>query len=957
LASNSIALEEEKEQETNRLLGTLIETSPASIIVHDFEGNFLYVNQKTLDLHGYSREEFLKLKLQDIDVPESAALIRSRMEDLKQRGEISFEVQHFRKNGTRIPLLVNVKQGNWSGKDLILSIATDITRQKWIKKEKDILLAEKVVGRGLAEKAQHASEEKYHSLVENIPDVIWTSDENGNTPYISESVTKIFGFTPEEIVADPSLWFGRIHKNDLEATKSAYAELIKHNKLFDIEYRLQRKDGTWIWVYDRAAKTYEKGNIKYVDGVFRDITEHKRMEEALQKSEAYYRSLFENSFYGIVVIGPDFKFQQVNAAFCNMLEYRKEELVGKMNIGDVTHPEDMAASEEMLEKLFRKELDHFVVEKRYVAKSGRILNAMNFSQGIYDNNGHYISGTASILDITDRKQVEEELRKYRDRLEELVKERTAELEIRNFQLIEDISERKDAEEALRKSETRLKEAQILGRIGSWEIDIEKQEIAWSDQTYRLYDRDPALGPPTPEEEAKYYTKEQGQRLREYARRAILEGKNYKYDLEATLPSGRHVFFSATMKPIKDAGGLVVKLFGTVQDISERKKAEEALRASEERYRLLFEKASDLILVLDVAGRVVNISPSVSNILEFDPWEIVGKRLWDVPVSNPDDIVKVKEIFTNFNKDLPSTPKNYEMRTKTGRTVVLEVVSTFIVKDGQPNLIINFARDISARKREEEKLRQIEQERQIQLEKTIQISELKSNLIMQAAHELKTPLTSIFGWTELLYNAKKQGKSLDTTFDLEDFESILRNSERLENLISNFLDVGRIESGKIELVRLKANSSEILENAIRTVDYLATQKGITFTREMAPSVNLSVDRRRMEQALINILSNAIKYSPEKTRVTIKTNIVELNARKMFRVQVIDEGYGFTTEELPEATTQFGKAYTRQEQKRAIQGTGLGLYITRRIIEQHSGTLEIRSDGANLGTQIEILLPLD
>ncbi|OLS12280.1 MAG: sensory transduction histidine kinase [Promethearchaeota archaeon CR_4] len=246
---------------------------------------------------------------------------------------------------------------------------------------------------------------------------------------------------------------------------------------------------------------------------------------------------------------------------------------------------------------------------------------------------------------------------------------------------------------------------------------------------------------------------------------------------------------------------------------------------------------------------------------------------------------------------------------------------------------------------------------MQLEKTIQISELKSNLITQAAHELKTPLTSIFGWTELLYNAKKQGKSLDATFELEDFERILRNSERLDNIINDFLDMRRIESGKIELVRLKANLSEILEKTIEVVNYLAIQKGITFTLGTIPSVDLSVDLRRIEQVFINLLSNAIKYSPENTRVTIKTNIVELNARKMFQVQVIDEGYGFTTEELTDATTPFGKAYTRQKQKRAIQGTGLGLYISRHIIELHGGTLEIQSDGANRGTQVEIRLPLD
>jgi len=129
---------------------------------------------------------------------------------------------------------------------------------------------------------------------------------------------------------------------------------------------------------------------------------------------------------------------------------------------------------------------------------------------------------------------------------------------------------------LRESAERLREAQAMGRIGSWEFDIGNRTIRWSDQTYELYERDPALGPPTPEEEATYYSPEQAKVLREYARRAIEEGEEFEYDLQAKLPGGRTTHFAATMRPIKDENGRVSKLFGTVQDITERKRAEEKL---------------------------------------------------------------------------------------------------------------------------------------------------------------------------------------------------------------------------------------------------------------------------------------------------------------------------------------------------------------------------------------------
>ncbi len=644
-------------------LATVVEMSPAAITVHDFEGNVLYANQKTLALHGYSREEFLRLNLRDIDVRPATALIPSRLDEIRERGEFTVEVEHYRKDRTKIPLLVTIKQGTWDGQNVILSTAIDITQLKR-------------AGTLVNERARELEVKKEHLAMK------------------------------------------------------------------------------------RAAR--------------------RRAGEALQESGKMFRTLAESS-PNMIFINQGGRVVYVNRRCVEVMGYTLAEFYApRFNFMTLIAPEYQKVIRNMMKR-------HAAGEEVPPAEFSVITKGGTRVEGIYGSRLIQYQGKPAILGV-----------------------------------ITDITRRKRAEEALTESEAQLKEAQALGRIGSWEFDLATQQITWSEQTYKLYERDPALGPPAPDEEARYYPADQAQKTRELGRLAVETGQGAACDLEVRLPSGKTAFFSATIQPVKDARGQISKLFGTVQDVTVRKK--------------------------------------------------------------------------------------------------------------------------------------VEQEGQELLQKALQVSDLKTNLITQAAHELKTPLTAILGWGNLLFAAKRQGTNLDATFDLEDLEAIVRNAERLDALINDFLDVGRIESGKLELLRQRVNFHEILDTARQAVDFLATQKGTIILIETTPSPELALDRRRMEQVIVNLLSNAIKYSPDHGRVMVRTTMANVGGYKMFRVQVIDEGYGFTPEELPEATTSFGKAYTRQEQKRAVQGTGLGLFISRRIVEQHGGTLTIRSDGANRGTEVEILLPL-
>lgn len=261
------------------------------------------------------------------------------------------------------------------------------------------------------------SEGKYHSLVENIPDITWTADRNGNSLFLSPNIERIYGYTPEEIyAAGDSLWFGRIHPEDVERVKGAFESLFEHGVRFDVEYRMQRKDGEWIWLHDRATHTYEKDGKQYVDGIGSDITERKRAEEALRESEDKFRALAEKSMVGVYII-QDGVFRYLNPIFTDIFGYPLDELVEKMGPKDLTLPADWPTVQENLRKRLSGEIDSIHYEFRGLTKEEKVIDLEVFGARTVFHGEPAVIG--ALLDITDRKRAERALVEQSRKLEQL----------------------------------------------------------------------------------------------------------------------------------------------------------------------------------------------------------------------------------------------------------------------------------------------------------------------------------------------------------------------------------------------------------------------------------------------------------------------------------------------------------------------------------------------------------
>jgi two-component system sensor kinase FixL len=275
-----------------------------------------------------------------------------------------------------------------------------------------------ITERKKAEETLHRSEEKYRSLVMNIPDVVWTTDCNGRTTFISSNVENVYGYTPEEIYQEGErLWFDRIHPDDEERVKKSFKAVFEESDPLDIEYRIRRKDGEWIWIRDRSIGSYEKVGSAYADGVFFDISERKQAEEALKESEERYRKIFDTAFDTISVLD-GYKFCDCNNIMVEICGVKsKDDIIG-------LHPWDMSPREQP-DGRSSKEKGIEMMNAAYAGKPQRFCWRHKKNDGTLVDvdislNRFGLGGKKYLMvagrDITKRKKAEEQAKQHQAEL-------------------------------------------------------------------------------------------------------------------------------------------------------------------------------------------------------------------------------------------------------------------------------------------------------------------------------------------------------------------------------------------------------------------------------------------------------------------------------------------------------------------------------------------------------------
>jgi len=636
---------EEAVQKSEEKYRSLVESTEDSVYLVDKTGTYLLMNKECLDRFGLPIDKVLGRTYGEFHSEKKTREFTEKLERVfETSGPVQYEHTSERDDHCFLRTLSPVKdqEGQITA---VTVISKDITERK------------------RAEEALSESEERFRTLFDNLTIGVYRTTPDGRILMANPVLVQMLGYSSFKELAQRNL-----EDTGFEPTypRSSFKEGIeKEGQGVGLESAWERQDGSTLFIRESARAVRDNaGNTLYYEGTAENVTERKQAEESVRKLNQYLESVIDNADVWLNVLDKEGNVLIWNKAAEAICGFTREEVIGHDKIWEWNYPDPA----------YRSTIEG---QTKEIIESGKILEG-------FETTIHCKDGQTKIMSWNERRLSDEKGNP-----------------IGSISLGRDITQQKRAEEALRESEQRLKDALALGQTGYWEFDIDAQRISWSDQAFRLFERDLSLGAPTVEEEATYYSREQAEKLREYTRRAIEGREVIEYDFQARLPSGRFAYMMGFMRPITDASGLVVKLFGVFHDITERKRAEEALYKAEARYSELVERSKDGIVVIQ-DGVLKFVNSAAIELFGYSHEEVLEKSFLEFIPFTSRNIVQKRYIERMAGEPVPSI---YEIKLlkKDGSTVPVELNAGRVEIEGKSADLV-FIRDITDRKLEAEKLR-------------------------------------------------------------------------------------------------------------------------------------------------------------------------------------------------------------------------------------------------------------
>ncbi len=384
----------------------------------------------------------------------------------------------------------------------------------------------------------------------------------------------------------------------------------------------------------------------------------------------------------------------------------------------------------------------------------------------------------------------------------------------------------------------------------------------------------------------------------------------------------------------------VAILTTATDITDRKAAEAAVRQGEQQFRLLIESVRDFaIFMTDPQGVITTWNPAAERLLGWTEAEAIGKS--SAMIFTPED-----RQAGGFEQELleaarigRAADERWHVMREGRRFWGSGVMAAILDPANQLRGFVKILRDETARKRSEEALVEAKGAAEA-------ANRMKDEFLASLSHELRTPLSAILLWVKLLHGRMIEPSQLE-----EGLNTIKKSAEAQKTLIDDLLDTSRIISGKLRLQTREVNLIALVQEAIETVLPAVTAKGLTLTAELGADVGIVfVDADRIRQVVWNLLTNAVKFSPAGAAISVSVQ----RTRQRVQIEVSDTGSGISEEFLPHVFDRFRQADASSTRRQG--GLGLGLNISKQLVELHGGSIDARSDGEGRGATFTVHLPV-
>mgnify|MGYP005843507297 CR=1 FL=1 len=876
---------------------------PVAIV--DKTGAVLNVNEGFEKTTGLHRKNLVGKRIEDFEFisKETMAILRENLGKRMMGLDISpYEIQVVAKNGEIIDFEVRARKTDYAGQPAVLVVFHDVTQRKQRERrlteyadELKALVDEKV-------KEIKGDEEKLKKILNSSPDAITLSDLNNKIVECNQASLDLFGYRSKEEVLGRSI-FEFVAEKDHRRVTENIGKLLAEGTMKDVAYTFLAKDGhEFLGELSTSVMKDSAGNPAGLVTLIKDITARKQLEEKLQASEEKYRSLFSTMGEGVclheLIYGEsgnaiDYTILDVNPAYEWITGIRREEAIGK-KASEIYGADEAPCMETYAKVAATGEPTSF---ETYFPPLKKHFSISVFSPA----KGKFAT---VFSDITERKRLEDTLR--------------------------------ESEEKFHAISTSAIDAIILvddaGKIVYWNPAAEKMFGYTSEEILDTSVADAIIPPVHRELYSKFLTDPAG---------TAEQFSGTTLALSALRKDGAEFPIELSVSVLKL--GNKMHTLGLLRDVSERKKAEEALRMSEETYRALINGMNDTAWVIGFDGRFIDVNDAAVKVLGYSREELLSMGIQGI-----DKYLSQKEVEA-FIGNLPSAGIQVfetEHTAKDGRNIPVEISSSLVTYQGK-KAILSIARDITERKQMQAELAEYSMRlEQLVEERTAELKQAQAKLLQSerlaaigelagmVGHDLRNPLTAIKNAT---YYLKKKGALSQSASEKEMLEVVENAIDHANRIISDLLDYSR----EMHLEPIECTPHSLLKE---TLSMIQTPSNIKIENHTIDEPKIKADVGKMVRVFTNMVKNAIDAMPNGGKLEIRSAKTNGNVSFTFT----DTGTGISEEVMAKLFTPL---FTTK-----AQGMGFGLAICKRVVEAHGGKITIEST-VGKGTTFTITLPLE